>query len=116
MKTWQYSILALGTCVALLSTGCGGPKPVRGEDVAGFDDEAMSTGLDKRDLQKLLHENMQALQGSALLKRWESENRACLSTGSVLIPTREAPTAANSAARSRKWQASFVHPGVLSLG
>ncbi|MCA9593037.1 MAG: penicillin-binding protein activator LpoB [Myxococcales bacterium] len=35
----------------------------------------MSTGLDKRDLQKLLHENMQALQGSALLKRWESENQ-----------------------------------------
>ena len=34
------------------------PKPVRGEEVQGLDDEAMSTGLDKRDLQKMLHDNV----------------------------------------------------------
>ena len=41
---------------------------------------------------------------------------APLSTVSALIPTRVAPTAANSEARSRKWQASFVHPGVMAAG
>ena len=41
---------------------------------------------------------------------------ASRSTGSVLIPTRVAPTAANSAARSRKWQASAVHTGVNAAG
>ena len=61
--------------LCLLVAGCGGPKAVRGEDVAGLDDQAMSTGLDKRDLQKLLHQNMEALQTSAVVKRWEGENR-----------------------------------------
>ena len=51
------------------------PKPVRGEEVQGLDDEAMSTGLDKRDLQKMLHDNMQVLQTSAVIQRWQAENR-----------------------------------------
>src|SRR5262245_9739286 len=51
------------------------PKPVRGEEVAGLDDEAMSTGLDRRDLQKMLHDNMQVLQTSAVIQRWQGENR-----------------------------------------
>jgi penicillin-binding protein activator len=59
----------------MLSAGCGGPKAVRGSEVAGLDDEAMGTGLDRRDLQLMLHENMESLQNSALVKRWESESR-----------------------------------------
>jgi uncharacterized protein (TIGR02722 family) len=62
----------------LLAIACGSPQPIRGEEVEGFDDQAMSTGLDKRDLQRMLHENMQALQSSAVIKRWESENRPTL--------------------------------------
>lgn len=58
-----------------LLVDCGGPRAVRGEDVAGLDDQAMSTGLDKRDLDKLLHDNMQALQTSSVVQRWEKENR-----------------------------------------
>ncbi|HSC86147.1 MAG TPA: penicillin-binding protein activator LpoB [Polyangiaceae bacterium] len=58
--------------------GCAA-KAVRGEDVEGLDDQAMGTGLDKRDLQKLLHENMSALETSAIVKRWESENQPTLS-------------------------------------
>jgi len=63
---------------------CGGPKAVRGEDVAGLDDQAMGTGLDRHDLQKLLHENMEALQRSAVIKRWQSENQPAL----AVIPIR----------------------------
>lgn len=70
--TW-FTSLALSA--VLFSAGCGGPKPVRGEDVEGLDDEAMSTGLDRRDLQRMLHENMEALQKSAVVRRWEQENR-----------------------------------------
>jgi uncharacterized protein (TIGR02722 family) len=65
----SMSLLAL----SLELFGCGGPKAVRGSDVAGLDDQAMSTGLDKRDLERMLHENMQALQTSAVVKRWEQE-------------------------------------------
>lgn len=73
-RSWLPSALCSALILAGL-VGCGGPKAVRGEDVAGLDDQAMSTGLDKRDLQKLLHQNMDALQASAVVKRWESENR-----------------------------------------
>src|SRR5688572_16068277 len=68
-------LLTAGLSAGIFSAGCGGPKAVRGSDVAGLDDEAMGTGLDRRDLQLMLHENMESLQNSALVKRWESENR-----------------------------------------
>lgn len=66
-------------CFTLALTGltvlpaCGGPQPVRGEEVEGLDDEAFSTGLDRRDLEKMLNENMKVLQSSAIIKRWETE-------------------------------------------
>jgi hypothetical protein len=63
--------------VALVVAGLGamgcGPKAVRGEEVEGLDDQAMSTGLDRRDLQKLLQENMKALETAPVVKRWEGE-------------------------------------------
>lgn len=52
-----------------------GPKAVRGSDVEGLDTDAMGTGLDKRDLQKLLSDNLSALDGSPVVARWESENQ-----------------------------------------
>jgi uncharacterized protein (TIGR02722 family) len=61
------------------AAGCGGPHAVRGEQVKGLDQEAYSTGLDKHDLQKLLHENMEALQKSPVIKRWEQEDRPVVS-------------------------------------
>ncbi len=68
--------LAVALLLALaapLGVACG-PTAVRGEDVEGLDDEAMSTGLDRRDLKKLLAENMQAMENSAVVRRWEQEN------------------------------------------
>lgn len=80
-------IRRLSLCVSVLAAGSSlacGPKAVRGQDVAGLDDQAMSTGLDKRDLQKMLHENMEALQRSAVVRRWEKEDRPAVS----VIPLR----------------------------
>lgn len=56
-------------------SACGGPTAVRGSDVAGLDDAAMSTGLDRRDLQQMLKTNLDSLQASAAVRRWESEDR-----------------------------------------
>ena len=71
-----------GLCNVLLiaaaastALACGGPRAVRGEEVEGIDDQAMSTGLDKRDLDKMLHDNMKALQASAVIQRWQSEQK-----------------------------------------
>lgn len=72
--------LVTASIVAITSVAaCAGPKAVRGSDVAGLDTDAMSTGLDKRDLEKLLAENMNALDRSAVVKRWEAENQPQLS-------------------------------------
>ncbi len=59
----------------IFTSACSGPRAVRGEDVEGLDDQAMGTGLDRRDLQKLLSENMSALDSAAVVKRWEQEDR-----------------------------------------
>jgi penicillin-binding protein activator len=75
---------AWSVCILVGLVGCGGPKAVRGDEVAGLDDQAMSTGLDRRDLQKMLHENMQALQTSAVVKSWEGENKPAV----AVIPLR----------------------------
>jgi len=66
-----------------------GPHPVRGEDVEGLDDEAMSTGLDRRDLQRLMHENMKALQASAVIKRWQSEQQPTVAVMPIRNETTE---------------------------
>jgi uncharacterized protein (TIGR02722 family) len=56
--------------------GCSsGPRAVRGTDEPGLDYEAMSTGLDKRDLQRMLNENMQVMRNSAVVARWQQEDR-----------------------------------------
>lgn len=75
----------LGLLVALaLAAGACGPKAVRGADTPGLDDEAMSTGLDKRDLEKMLHENMKALQSAPVIHRWSQEERPAV----AVIPLR----------------------------
>jgi penicillin-binding protein activator len=76
----RRSLVLVGLGWAMLgAAGCGGPHAVRGEQVKGLDQEAYSTGLDKHDLQKLLHENMEALQKSPVIKRWEQEDRPVVS-------------------------------------
>jgi hypothetical protein len=71
-------------CFSTIAVGCGGAEAVRGDDVAGLDNQAMSTGLDRRDLQKMLDENLRALQSSAAGRRWAEENRPAVS----VIPMR----------------------------
>ncbi len=82
MKIQRYLVLlplALAAC---------GPEAVRGSETPGLDDQAMSTGLDKRDLEKLLHENMKALQAAPVMMRWSQENRPAL----AVIPLRNETT------------------------
>ena len=81
-------VLGAVTASAMAALGCGGPKAVRGEDVAGLDDQAMSTGLDRRDLQKMLHDNMQALQAAPIIARWQQEKEPTVS----VLPLRNETT------------------------
>jgi uncharacterized protein (TIGR02722 family) len=67
--------LALLASPAFLGACSSGPKAVRGTDEPGLDYAAMSTGLDKRDLQRMLNENMQTMRTSAVVQRWMQEDR-----------------------------------------
>jgi penicillin-binding protein activator len=60
------AVIAAGTI------GCG-PTFVRGDEVEGLDDYAMSTGLDKKDLEKLFDQNIKSLMESAIVAKWKAE-------------------------------------------
>jgi uncharacterized protein (TIGR02722 family) len=62
--------------MASMTSACSsGPRAVRGTDEPGLDYAAMSTNLDKRDLQRMMNENMQVMRTSAVVQRWMQENR-----------------------------------------
>jgi uncharacterized protein (TIGR02722 family) len=69
---WVGVVFALAT--GAVACG-GGTKAVRGEDVEGLDYHAMGTGLDRRDLDKMLHDNMEVMRTSAVVQRWAAEDR-----------------------------------------
>jgi hypothetical protein len=89
LRTGSVALALTAGALSLGSAGCGGPQPVRGEEVEGLDDEAFSTGLDRRDLQKMLHENMQQLQQSAVIKRWQQEQRPTVAVMPITNETSE---------------------------
>ena len=63
-KTSMSGILKWGVVVLVVwSLGCG-PSYVRDTDVEGLDEDAMSTGLDRSDLDRLFGENLESLFGS----------------------------------------------------
>ena len=75
-------------CVLAAALVACGPKAVRDTDVAGLDNEAMSTGLDRKDLERLLRENMNALEKAPVLQRWSAENQPAV----AVIPLRNETT------------------------
>jgi uncharacterized protein (TIGR02722 family) len=74
-STWVCNLFG-AACILVSATGCAHhTRAVRGDDEAGLDNAAMSTGLDRRDLSKMLNENMEILRRSAVVQRWMQENR-----------------------------------------
>ena len=66
-------LLGLGLLLVGSGPGCSSKQYVRGSEVANLDDPAMSTGLDRRDLQTLLHENLQSLLTSPVAHQWDQQ-------------------------------------------
>ncbi len=83
----SIGFLALTVASLPLFVACG-PKAVRDTDVEGLDTEAMSTGLDRRDLERMLRENMNALEKAPVVQRWASEDRPAV----AVIPLRNETT------------------------
>ena len=60
--------LALGFLA--LATACAKKEYVRGSAQPGIDSPAMSTGLDKTDIQQMLHENLNHLRAAPIMDTW----------------------------------------------
>jgi uncharacterized protein (TIGR02722 family) len=88
MKTGVAAAL-LACAGALLGACSSGPRAVRGSDEPGLDHAAMSTGLDRRDLQQMMNENMQTLRKSAVVQRWMQEDRPAVSVLPIQNETTE---------------------------
>jgi hypothetical protein len=69
----RLSIVVLALIMCGLASACG-PQYVRGSEMKELDEYAMSTGLDKRDLEKLFDENIQSLMASAVVASWKKRD------------------------------------------
>jgi PBP1b-binding outer membrane lipoprotein LpoB len=56
--------------IGLTSAGCGGPTYQRGSDHPGLDSPAMSTGLDKDDIERTLQTLLNQLRAAPIMDEW----------------------------------------------
>lgn len=82
------SLFAVASIAAMAALACG-PTAVRGSDTPGLDDAAMSTKLDRRDLEDMLAKNLNSLQTSAAVKRWEGEEQPTVAVLAIKNETSE---------------------------
>jgi penicillin-binding protein activator len=71
-RTFQTALVALSILLFPVM-GCSDLVYARGADTPGLDDPAMSTGMDRRDMEQLLHENMKHLLAAPIAKTWDAE-------------------------------------------
>ena len=70
-----YAKLSLCSCAVALAvsvTGCASREVVRGSDDPSIDGRAMSTSLDKDDMQRSLHKLLNNLRESPVMQAWRS--------------------------------------------
>ena len=83
----QKQVIKAGVKVLIVgflsfSLGCG-PTYVRDTDVDDLDETAMSTGLDRKDLDRLFAENLESLFGSKLASAWAQSANTSMATVAI---------------------------------
>lgn len=73
MKRHSLSLAAVAL-LSVVSTGCADKEYVRGAQEPGIDAPAMSTGLDKDDIQRMLSENLNHLRAAPIMNDWRTTN------------------------------------------
>jgi hypothetical protein len=61
-------------CSSLASLACGGKEYVRGSQDPSIDNAAMSTGIDKDDIQRMLSENLNLLRTAPVMDQWRQDH------------------------------------------
>ncbi|MBN2528145.1 MAG: penicillin-binding protein activator LpoB [Deltaproteobacteria bacterium] len=110
----RRATVVLLVLIGTFLTGCGA-NYVRGDEVEGLDDLAMSTGLDKKDLEKLFDQNIDALMTSAVVAKWkEAENPPLVSIFPIANETSEHIRDSLDALLS-KMETKLVNSGVVLM-
>src|SRR3954468_18802671 len=73
LRTRSWIALFPVAFLALSASGCG-PEVVRGANDPTIDSHALSTGLDKDDIQRALHETLNNLRAAPVMNEWRSTN------------------------------------------
>lgn len=69
------AVMAASLVLGLVGlSGCGGKEYVRGSQDPSIDAHAMSTGLDKDDVQRALSETLNKLRVSSVMNEWRATN------------------------------------------
>jgi uncharacterized protein (TIGR02722 family) len=86
MSTSSVRLACLCACLLATAACSSGPKAVRGSEEPGLDHSAMSTGLDRKDLQEMVDGNMKALQASAIIQEWAKQTDRAKRPGLAVLP------------------------------
>jgi TolB-like protein len=109
------SALLLCTTLLAAAPGCGDKEYVRGTQDPSIDNAAMSTGLDKRDIQKMLSDNLNDLRVASVMNDWRSRGeRVQVAVFPIMNETTEHIDSALSAAASET-ETWLVESGVATV-
>ena len=74
MRSWFALSFVLAASLGLTAAGCG-PTYVRGSQDPSIDNPAMSTGLDKDDIQRMLSDNLNNLRSAPIMDLWRTHHQ-----------------------------------------
>lgn len=117
--SWLPCVLGGALLVsAMSSTGCGGPAYVRDSDLPEIDEYAMSTGLDKRDLERLFDQNAKSLMSSGAMQRWKDASRDGKDVTVAIFPVKNETSEhidSQLAALLSKFETQLVNGGYVTV-
>jgi penicillin-binding protein activator len=70
-RSFQSALVTLSMLLVPVM-GCSDLVYARGSDTPGLDDPAMSTGMDRRDMEEMLNKNMKSLWSDPIVKDWQA--------------------------------------------
>src|SRR5215470_13764820 len=89
----RLCFFTIASCAAIATAGCASREYVRGADDPGIDRPAMSTGLDKDDIERTLQTLLNQMRDAPIMTEWRTRagqnNRQIVAIAPFLNETSE---------------------------